>query len=271
MSTPFDPNPGNQQYGQPPQFGAPVPPGPQQPPQPAQPVQPQDAAPWGQQAPTQAAPAWGTQPTAPYPDPNANPYAAGDPYQQPYAGVPMQQKPVKQRGTGVAGFFAVLFRTVIGRIVVFLLIAGGIALYHFATADNAQRNSNGQVSQAGSLNAWDLAVGDCFDAPSATTDISTIKAIPCTQAHDSQVYAEPAITESTYPGDSTLTTEAKNDCSSDSAQSTIASDTPSSVQLTDYLPQDATTFASQRYIICVLVADSQTLTMTYVTSASAAS
>ena len=55
-----------------------------------------------------------------------------------------------------------------------------------------------------------------------------------------------------------------------SAQSTIASDTPNSVQLTDYIPQDATTFASQRYIICVLVADSQTLTMTYVTSASPA-
>lgn len=264
MSTPFDPNPGNQQYGQPPQFGAPVPPGPQQPPQPAQPVQPQDAAPWGQQAPTQAAPAWGAQPTAPYPDPNANPYGAGNPYQQPYAGVPMQQKPVKQRGTGVAGFFAVLFRTVFGRIIIGLLVAGGIALYHFATADNAQRNASGQVSQAGSVQATDLKIGDCFDAPTGTSSISAVKAIPCTQAHDSQVYDEPPISESSFPGVSTLQTEGQTACNATSAQSAISSSAPSSLQAEIYYPQDESTFAQQNYFICSLTSSSANLTQSYV-------
>jgi hypothetical protein len=264
MSTPFDPNPGNQQYGQPPQFGAPVPPGPQQPPQPAQPVQPQDAAAWGQQAPPQAAPAWGAQPTAPYPDPNANPYGAGNPYQQPYAGVPMQQKPVKQRGVGVAGFFAVLFRTVFGRIIIGLLVVGGIALYHFATNDSAQRSSSGQVTQAGSVQATDLKVGDCFDAPTGTSGISTIKAIPCTQAHDSQVYLEPTISESSFPGQSTLETEASTECGSTSAQSAVSSSAPTSLQTAYYYPQDSETFAVQDFIICTIVSSSANLTQSYV-------
>jgi hypothetical protein len=265
MSTPFDPNPGNQQYGQPPQFGAPVPPGPQQPPQPAQPVQPQDAAPWGQQPPPQATPAWGAQPTAPYPDPNANPYAAGNPYQQPYAGVPMQQKPVKQRGTGVAGFFAVLFRTVFGRIILLLVIVGGIALYHFVTADNAQRSgTTGQVTQSGSLQATDLKVGDCYDAPTGTSSISAVKAIPCTQAHDSQVYAEPLISESTFPGVSTLQSEGQTACDATSAQSAVSSSAPSSLQGQIYYPKNDATFAQQDYFICSLTSSSANLTQSYV-------
>ena len=259
MSTPLDPNPGNQQYGQPPQFGAPVPPGPQQPPQPAQPVQPADAAPWGQQPPPQAAPAWGAQPTAPYPDPNANPY------QQPYAGVPMQQQPVKQRGTGVAGFFAVLFRTVLGRIIIGLVVVGGIAIYHFVTNDSAQRSSTtGQVTQAGSVQATDLKVGDCFDAPSGNSGISTIKAVPCTQAHDSQVYLEPKITEASFPGQSALETEASNACGSSSAQSAVSSSAPTSLQTAYYYPQDDATFAVQNFIICTIVSSSANLTQSYV-------
>jgi hypothetical protein len=250
------------QFGQAPQFGAPAAP------QPPQPQFGQPAAPFGQQP--QEAPAWGqgaTQPTQAYPDPNANPFAGGNPY--PQYGVPAQ--PAKQRGRGAAGFFAVLFGTVLGRVAIGLVVAGGIAAYHFATADPAQRNSTGQVSQSGTMDATELKVGDCFDAPSGTSGISTIKAIPCEQAHDSQVYSEPLISESSYPGDSTLQEEAKNDCGSDSAQSVISTDAPSSAQIADYYPQDETTFESQRYIICALESDSQTMTQSYVSSASSAS
>ncbi|MBR7826255.1 hypothetical protein KDK95_08085 [Actinospica sp. MGRD01-02] len=263
MSSPYDQNPGQQQYGQPPQFGAPVPQQ-GQPQQPVQPVAPQQPAQYAQQP--QGAPAWGqpaTQPTAAYPDPNANPYAAGNPYQQqPYAGgVPMQ--PVKQRGRG--GLVAAAFlRSAIGRLVIFLVIAGGVAIYHFATSDNATRNSNGQVTQSGSLAATDLAVGDCFDSPSGTSGISSVKAIPCTQAHDSQVYAEPKISESTFPGVSTLQTEAKADCDADSATSAISADAPSSIGTEYFFPQDSDTFDSQDFFICALAADSATLTTSYV-------
>lgn len=282
MSGPYDQNPGGPQnpadpaaptqyvpvqgqqpqFGQAPQFGAPVPPQQQAqfgPPAP----QPQFGPPQPQPQPQQDAPAWGqapqqfgTQPTQPYPNP----------YQQ-YPAQPAK----KQRGRGAAGILGIAFGTALGRLVLVLLIGGGIAAYHFATADPAQRNSNGQVSQSGNMDATDLKVGDCFDAPSATSGISTIKAIPCSQAHDSQVYAEPQITESSYPGDSTLQTEAKNDCGSSSAQSVISSSAPSSAGIADYFPQDATTFADQSYIICALESDSQTMTQSYVSTASSAS
>ncbi|HET9173474.1 MAG TPA: hypothetical protein VFN97_28845 [Actinospica sp.] len=270
MSSPYDQNPGQPQYGQPPQFGAPVPQQPGQPGQPQQPQQPMQPQ-FGQPT-QQAAPAWGTAPTAQYPDPNQNPYAAGNPYQQPYAGVPTQPgKPPKQRGRGAAGFFAVLFGTIFGRVALGLVVAGGFALYHYATSDNAQRNSTGQVTQAGSVAATDLAVGDCFDSPTGTSGISSVKAIPCTQAHDSQVYAEPKISETSFPGASTLETEAKNDCESDTTESAVSSDVPSTVGPEEFFPQDDTTFEQQNYFICAIAADSATLTQSYVGTASAAS
>ena len=245
MSTSFDQNPENQQYGEPPQFGAP--PVPQVPPQPQQQPQQPGAAAWG-------------QPTQPYPDPNANPYAQGNPYQQPYAGIPTPLKPVKQRGG--ARFFAILFGSVLGRIVIGLLVAGSLAIFHYATADNAKRDSSGQVSQAGSLQANDLRVGDCFDAPTGALTISSVKAIPCTQAHDSQVYDEPLIAESSFPGVSTLRTEGQTSCNTD--QSAISSTAPSSLQVEIYYPQDDATFAQQDYFICSLSSSSPDLTQSYV-------
>jgi len=317
MSTPYDPNTGQQQnadpaaptqfvqaaqvpqqggfaapsagpvdaapaaFGAPPAFGAPAPaPGPidnapsfgQAPqygaaPQYGQPPQAQPGAPaWGQNG-TQPMPNQ-AEPNAAYPNQGGYPNPGAYPNANYGYGTPA--KPAKT-GRAAAGVFGMLFGTRLGRAVIGLVIVGGIAAYHYATADPAQRNANGQVTQSGTLQATALQVGDCFDAPSGNAAITAVKAIPCSQAHDSQVYAEPLITETTFPGSTTLEAEAKTDCSASSTQSSISSDTPSTVGLLSYSPQDATTFATQDYIICALNASSATLTQSYVSNASAAS
>lgn len=329
MSTPYDPNTGQQQnadpaaptqfvpaaqapqvpqqggfaapsqgpadaapaaFGAPPAFGAPAPaPGPidnapqfgQAPQQYGQAPQYGAAPQYGQQPQAQpGAPAWGqngTQPMPNQPDPNAAyPNQGGYPNPGAYPnananygyGTPA---PEPKGRRAAAGVFGMLFGTRLGRALIGLIIVGGIAAYHYATADPAQRNANGQVTQSGTVQATALQVGDCFDAPSGDSDITAVKAIPCTQAHDSQVYAEPLITETTFPGSATLTAEAKTDCGSSSTQASISSDTPSTVGLLSYTPQDADTFATQDYIICSINASSATLTQSYVSNASSAS
>lgn len=206
---------------------------------------------YGQQP--DAAPAWGQggaqQPTAPY---------GG-------YGVPMQAQPAKRGGGGA--FAAFFLRSIVGRIVILVIIAGGVAVWHFATSDTAKRGSSGSVSQAGSMQASDLKVGDCFDKPSADSNVTSLTAIPCTQAHDSQVYAEPRASESSYPGDSTLADEADNDCSADSAMSTISQDTPESVGSAELYAQDADSFdAGDDYFTCFILSDSKNLTKSYVTA-----
>lgn len=265
------PQPG---YGQPPQFGQEAPQQPQfgqAPPFGQQPQQPQDAfgqqpqfgqaPPFGQQPQFGQAPQFGQQPA----DGSAPGWGQGA-QQQPtmpyaYTGTPMPQAKQKRAG-GAAAFF---LRSAVGRLVIFAVIAGGVALYHYATSDPAQRSSSGQVSQAGSMQASDLKVGDCFDNPSANSNISSITAIPCTQAHDSQVFAEPPVKESSYPGDSTLASEAQSDCNDQSTQSTIAQDAPSSLEVNALYAQDEQSFDNgNNYVTCFLISSSRNLTQSYV-------
>ena len=265
------------QYGQPPnaapQFGQP----PNAAPQYGQAPAPQfGQPPQGQQP---GAPAWGqygTQPMPNQPDPSSGAYPNQGGYPTPGAypnadygyGVPAQPAKAKRAG----GVVALLFGTRLGRVVIGLVVIGGIAAYHFATADPAQRDSSGQVSQSGSLQATELQVGDCFDAPSGDTGITSIKAIPCGQAHDSQVFAEPAITETSFPGNAKVDSEANTDCGSDSAMSAISTDAPSTLAIVPYVPQDAETFdGGQRDIVCVINSDSADLTESYVSGSGAAS
>jgi len=149
-------------------------------------------------------------------------------------------------------------RTGIGRLlssrlalVAFLvLLLGGFAIYRIATSHD--------VSVAA------LKVSDCFDAPSSSTNIQGVQPIPCTQSHDSQVFAEVKIIESTFPGATELESEAQADCSDTTRQSAISSQAPAGVGVIDLFPQDATTFAGQDYVVCALQYPSQTLTQSYV-------
>jgi len=238
-------------YGQQ-QFGAPQQPGYDQQ-QPGYDQQPGfGQAPQFGQPPAQDASAWGQQQAPGY---GGYPVAG--------TGYPAPAK--AKRAGGAAGWF---LRTAIGRVVIGLVIVGGVAAYHIATAHPAQRNGNtGSVSQAGSMQASDLKVGDCFDNPTADSNISSLTAIPCTQAHDSQVYAEPPVTESTYPGDSTLSSEASSVCGSDSEQASITSDAPESLKISALYAQDAQSFNSGNdYITCFVVSDSRDLKQSYVTT-----
>jgi hypothetical protein len=295
MSNPYDPYPGQQQPqadpaaptqfmslgGQPPQapaqpgYGAPQP--------------PQDASgAWGQQSgqapyatpqpgPQEAPGAWGQQPQAPYgaaqpgqpygvpQQPGVPGFGTGQPGPQAPYGYPTPVTEAKAKRGGGARIAAGIFGTVLGRVLVFAVIAGGIAIYHFATNNSAHRDSSGNVSQAGSLGIGDLKVGDCFNAPSSSSDISSVTAIPCTQAHDSQVYAEPKITESTYPDSTTLDKEAGSDCDS-AAKSGINPSVPTDAQEAYYAAQDSSTFDQGfNYIVCAIQSPSKNLTQSYVT------
>ena len=288
MSNPYEQNnPGPQPgYGQAPQFGQQPPaqqPGFGQAPQYGQaPQQPAygDAPQFGQQPPAQQ-PAYGQpapfgqggqeaygqqpqygQPTDAYGQPQYGQPQYGQQPTAPYGyGVPQQSK----RGGGGAAIAAFLLRSIVGRIVILVVIAGGVAAYHFATAHPAQRGSTGSVNQAGSMQASDLKVGDCFDNPTADSNISSITAIPCTEAHDSQVFAEPAAKESTYPGDTALSSEADSDCNDTTTQGTISQDAPDSLEVTALYAQDSSSFDDgNNYITCFIVSDSKNLTKSYV-------
>lgn len=65
---------------------------------------------------------------------------------------------------------------------------------------NARRDGGGALEAAGTLSVADLRAGDCFGS-SDETEISDVHGVPCTEAHEYQVFAVSNHEAASYPGD----------------------------------------------------------------------
>ncbi|MEX2049437.1 MAG: septum formation family protein [Gemmatimonadota bacterium] len=80
-------------------------------------------------------------------------------------------------------------------------IAGAAVAAFIGITAAAERNSAGEIMTAGSVGAFEVRVGDCFDDEAfESTEISEIPAVPCAQAHDNEVYAAFDLPDE-WPGD----------------------------------------------------------------------
>ena len=80
-------------------------------------------------------------------------------------------------------------------------IAGAAVAAVIGITSAAQRNDAGEITAAGSVGAFEVRVGDCFnDEAFENTEISEISAVPCSEPHDNEVYAAFDITGE-WPGD----------------------------------------------------------------------
>ena len=84
-------------------------------------------------------------------------------------------------------------------------IAVAAGAYLFNSVMQADRDSTGAIVGAGSLDAFQMRVGDCFDDGNAFSDanpeVDSVPGVPCAEPHDNEVYAVFDVTESTFPGD----------------------------------------------------------------------
>jgi uncharacterized membrane protein YhaH (DUF805 family) len=111
-----------------------------------------------------------------------------------------------QRGRGLAIAGIVLSAA---WIVLFVVIAV------VGNLGNATRSpTTGAITHSGNLSVFSLAVGDCFNNPPGATSLTTVTAIPCTQAHNAQIYAKFDVSGSivNYPGTASLTRTATRGC-----------------------------------------------------------
>jgi hypothetical protein len=75
-----------------------------------------------------------------------------------------------------------------GRNIVAIVAAGVAAAIGITTA--AERNEAGDITGAGTVDAFEVRVGDCFDDEAfASTEISEVPGVPCSDPHDNEVYA----------------------------------------------------------------------------------
>ena len=77
----------------------------------------------------------------------------------------------------------------------------------------AERNAYGESTATSSLDAFQLAVGDCYnDESTYETEVTRVPGVPCSEPHDNEVYATFDLTVSEYPGEERVWELAEEGC-----------------------------------------------------------
>lgn len=82
-----------------------------------------------------------------------------------------------------------------------IAVVAAIAATAFGIATAAERNDAGEITSAGAVDAFEVRVGDCFDDGAfASSEVSEVPGVPCSEPHDNEVYATFDISGD-WPGD----------------------------------------------------------------------
>jgi hypothetical protein len=160
---------------------------------------------------------------------------------------------VPQRGKGFA---------IAGLALSAVWLATVVAVLVVAITGQAHRSAaTGQINQSGSINIYALRFRDCFDNPDAAS-VSTVTAIPCTQPHNAQVFAQfdVAGTNSSYPGGASLRQQATRGCNSRIAGNLDRSKTTNTMSIRFTYPLQGSWELGHRSINCLVVDQTPDLT-----------
>ena len=163
---------------------------------------------------------------------------------------------VRQGGRGLA--IAGMVLSVLWIVVVVALFAGG------AITVNPQPGPTG-VATPGRINIFSLKVGDCFQNPppsQSARGVTTVSVVPCTTAHNAQVFAQFDATDSSYPGSAALIKEAQDGCQARVSADVDKSKITSTMTLRFLYPLPASWADGRRTITCLVVDSTKDLTST---------
>jgi len=81
--------------------------------------------------------------------------------------------------------------------VVYLVAVVGFAIYGAATS--VDRDSSGAIVEEGSIGAFNVRVGDCFNDVGFDDEVSSVPGVPCSEPHDNEAYAVFDVSVTSYP------------------------------------------------------------------------
>lgn len=94
---------------------------------------------------------------------------------------------------------------------IYIVVIAGYFLYSVMTS--ADRDESGAIVSAGSIDAFSLRVGDCYDDSDGYSDqVDSLPGVPCADPHDNEVYAVVSVDLPEYPGDDAMGDIAYDKC-----------------------------------------------------------
>ena len=118
---------------------------------------------------------------------------------------------------------------------------------------SAQRDSSGEIVEAGTEDVFSLRVGDCFDDDlGAEGEIFSVAAVPCDEPHDNEIFYAFDLPAGDYPGDVRIDEAAFAECTT-SFETYVGIEYAASELAVTYLsPTPDSWDAGDREIACLL-------------------
>jgi len=97
----------------------------------------------------------------------------------------------------------------------YAVVGLGVVAYNVAT--QADRDGSGAIVSGGSVDAFAIRVGDCFDDTSVLAsdeagEVSSLPGVPCSEPHDNEVFAVFDVAYDSFPGDEVMSEHAFSEC-----------------------------------------------------------
>jgi len=109
------------------------------------------------------------------------------------------------------------------------------------------------LAACGTASVFDFTVGDCFDDPSESGEVSSVTTVDCAEPHDNEVYALFDYDGSDeYPGEETLSTAADDGCEGRFEAYVGTAYLDSEVYYTHLIPTEESWGTGDREVVCVL-------------------
>ena len=93
------------------------------------------------------------------------------------------------------------------------LLASALLLLMNTGCAPAERSETGEIETAGSVDAFTIRVGDCYnDRTTDPQEVTDVPGVPCTEPHDNEVYATFDLPMSEWPGEDRVNELADDGC-----------------------------------------------------------
>ena len=133
----------------------------------------------------------------------------------------------------------------------YILAALGFVTYGAMTG--ADRDSSGAIVDAGTVDAFNMQVGDCFDdADSNAEEITSVPGVPCSEPHDNEAFAVFDVSLPEYPSEEAMGELAYNSCV-ERFEGFVGRDyQSSSLEVTTMYPTQGSWAQDDREIVCAI-------------------
>jgi hypothetical protein len=133
----------------------------------------------------------------------------------------------------------------------------GLGVVGYGVMTSADRDESGAIVDSGSVDAFSMRLGDCFDNTNALASdegggISTLPGVPCSEPHDNEVFAIFDVDYEAFPGDESMAELAFDQCRSHFADFVGLEYQSSVLDIAALYPSAASWAQDDREVICAV-------------------